>query len=283
MAQIKPLAVKDRLILQDFDQIDLKNLGRPFFWSLDNHIIAIEQMICADEIEIALKMFDQVPAWYREPENYPEELTRLKKLLYQNLYDQYQYAADEDEAGWTKEKVIEQFMGGYCFPRGEVLRDIIARYNAQGQAPWVCELSPSHGPIPIGLLSLGLKFNFYGKNLNHAALVKLKGWLEPGVWRETPQVDQPRVFVCCESLEHAFDEESLYRSYEKLGLTFDEIVLSVPYGCMGGGLPNWKTRPIGHIRGYTVSEFTGLAQRFFPGYQWQLYKSVSMVLHGVKA
>lgn len=98
---MEPLVVKDRVILEQFDYNDPKNLGRPLYWSLDNHIIAIEQMICADEVEIAMQMFEQVPAWYRE--NYPQELTYLKNTLFKNLYDPYDYAADPDEAGWTKE------------------------------------------------------------------------------------------------------------------------------------------------------------------------------------
>lgn len=274
---IEPLYSSHYKILDEFDLSDPKNLGRPFYFDLKLYIAAVEMMICSDEIERAFWMLDNPPAWWRE--NYPKELQDIKDTLYKNLYDQYQYAADEDEAGWSKEDVVQQFTSGYCFPRGEVLRDMIAHYNHEGKTPWVCELSPSHGPIPVGLQSLGLKFNFFGKNLNHAALVKLKEWLKE-IWLDSPVDGQPKVFVCCESLEHAFDEESLYRSYSKLGIDFDEIVLSVPYGCMSGGLPNWHSRQIGHIRAYTTSDILALANRFFPGYKWKMYKHISMVLHG---
>ncbi len=163
---MSPLLVKDRTILEKFDRTDLANMGRPLYWSLDNHIIALEQMICADEIEIALSMFEQIPAWYREPQNYPEELVRLKKLLYQNMYDQYDYAADDEEAGYTRENAEAQWGTNYTFPRAEVLRETIYSFNQVGKTPWYFEASPSHGLLPLGLAKEKHKFKFFGKNLN---------------------------------------------------------------------------------------------------------------------
>lgn len=274
--------VEDRCIYEDIDFNDPVNIGKPLFWNLRNHIIAIEQMICSDEIEIALEMFDKIPAWYREPENYPTELKRLKKILYENLYDQYQYGSDPDEAGWKREDAEAQWGTIYTYPRAEVLREIVAGYNQKSQTPWLCEFSPSHGLLPLGLAKEGHKFHFFGKNLNQPALSKLINWLGPDIWRpDGPLPDQPSVFICCESLEHAAYPKSVYDSLMKLQVKpFDDVVLSVPYGCMSGGLSTWKTRPIGHLRGYSVGDFTKLANDYFPGYRWKLFKSVSMVLHG---
>lgn len=278
--QITPLKSGPFEILDQFDMNDPKNLGRPLYFRLDLFIAVVESLICSDEIEMALKLMEMVPAWHRE--NYPEELTRMKKLLYQNLYDCYTYASDADEAGWTKENAEKQFTSGYAFPRAEVLRDLVASHNHVGRTPWLCEFSPSHGLLPLGLAKEGHKFNFFGKNLNHPALVKLKGWLEPGVWQEAPSVDQPTIFVFTECWEHSYREKDVYDAYMKLGVDFDHIVLSVPFGTMGHGLPNWKTRPIGHIRTYSQQEFFDLADRFFPNRKWKLIKSVSMVLQGDK-
>lgn len=276
---MEPLNVKDRSIIPNFDFDDPANLGRSAYFNLDNHIIAVEQLIASDEIEMALKLMDMIPAWHRE--NYPEELTEMKKILYKNLYDNFDYASDSDEAGWTKEAAESQFGTAYTFPRAEVLREIVARYNRQGETPWICELSTSHGLLPLGMAKEGHKFSFFGKNLNHQALVKLKDWLGP-IWRHFPFDGQPKIFVFCEALEHAYRQEDLLNSYMKLGIEFDEIVLSVPNGTLGGGLPNWKTRRLGHLRTYTVNEFFQLANKFFPGYEWKCFPSVSIVLHGMK-
>ncbi len=262
----------------DFDPNLEANIGRPYFWKLEDHIKAIEGLIKADEIEFALKLFDMVPGWYRI--NYPEELSRLKAILYQNLYDPFEYSSDDEEAGWTKEDAEKQFGTAYTYPRAEVLRDIVLGYNSSGISPWICELSTSHGLLPLGLQREGHRFNFFGKNLNHPALLKLKGWLNDGIWADQPKPDQPKVFVFTEALEHAYREKDLLHSYMKLGVKFDDILLSVPNCTLGGGLPNWKTRRIGHLRTYTPKEFVNLASEYFPGYQWKMYPAVSIVLHG---
>ncbi len=263
-----------------FDQSDPKNLGRSLYFDLDAHIAAVISMIRSDEIEMALKMLDQVPAWHRE--NYPPELQKIKDTLYKNLYDPFEYASDADEAGWTKEDAESQFLTAYTFPRAEILLELVTDLNRRGERPWLCELSTSHGLLPLGLSKQGRSFDFFGKNLNHAALVKLKGWLATH-WQERPNPHgQKTIFVFCEALEHCYREEDLLNSYMKLGVDFDYIVLSVPNGCLGGGLPDWDTRRLGHLRGYNAAEFSSLAQRYFKGYEWYLYKSVSLVLVGRK-
>lgn len=275
---MEPLKVKDRMIVPNFDLADPANMGRSAYFNLDNHIIAVEQLIASDEIEMALKLMDMLPSWHRT--NYPDELTRMKKILYENLYDPYEYSSDSDEAGWTKEDAEKQFGTAYTYPRAEILRDVVLHYNAKNMTPWICELSTSHGLLPLGLQREGHKFNFFGKNLNHPALIKLKGWLNDGVWAESPGVDQPKIFVFTEALEHAYREEDLLNSYMKLGIEFDDIILSVPNGTLGHGLPNWKTRRLGHLRTYNSDEFYALAKRYFKGYSWRLWPSVSLVLHG---
>lgn len=268
------------IAMDQFDQSDVANLGRPLYWRLDQHIAAIEQMIRADEIEIALKMLDQIPAWWRE--NYPQELTEIRTTLYRNLYDTFEYASDSDEAGWAKEDAEAQFLTAYTYPRAEILLDTVKQFNAQGLTPWVFELSTSHGLLPLGLKKHGAIFRFAAKNLNQPALLKVKEWLGP-VWADEPSRDQPTVFVFTEALEHAYREEDLRQSYYKLGIDFDVVILSVPYGCLGGGLPNWRERRIGHVRGYTRNDFIKLANDYFPGRKWELTPAYSMVLKGVRA
>lgn len=262
-----------------FDQSDLKNLGRPLHFDIDIYCKAVEGMICADEIELAIKMIDNPPAWYRE--NPHPELVRMKKILMENLYDVYSYAWDPDEAGWDKASVMEQAGSAYTYPRLDLLCELVKGLT---RVPWVCELSTSHGVMPLGLVKAGLRFTFYAKNLNAAALDKARAWLfESGImWSEAPTLEQPTVFVFTEALEHSFREEDLLYAYNKLGIDFDHVLLSVPYGCLGGGLPYWRTRRLGHVRGYTKNEFLSLAQRFFPQRRWTMSVHNSLVLIGSK-
>lgn len=260
-----------------FDRMDARNLGRPLYWSLDHYVRAVEEMIMADEIEFAFKMLDNPPAWYRE--NYPAELTEIKETLFKNLYSPMTYASDKDEAGYTYAQVVEQVSSGYCYPRLDILKGLITDMNKLGKKPWLFELSTSHGPIPIGLRESGCEFDFCAKNFNQAALAKVREWLDD-IWLDEPQKGQPTIFVNFESLEHAYRQEDVKNDFYKLGVDFDHILLSVPNGCLGGGLENWRTRRLGHLRGYTVKEFSALAMSFFHGYEWRAWPSVSIVLHG---
>lgn len=264
-----------------FDVTLEENWGRPFYWVLEDHIRAIEGLIRADEIEMAFKLLEMVPAYYREPGRYPKELTRIKKILCENMYDAYSYAHDEEEAGYTREEAESQFLTGYTFPRAEILLELVKGLNSKNEIPWVCELSTSHGLLPLGLLKHGARFNFFAKNLNQAALEKVKGWLTD-IWRPDPGPSQKTIFVFTEALEHAWFEKDLMHAYYKLGVDFDYILLSVPLGCLYGGLPNYESRRLGHVRGYTPNEFIDVASRFFPDRKWRLIKAPSMVLVGEK-
>jgi hypothetical protein len=68
----------------------------------------------------------------------------------------------------------------------------------------------------------------------------------------------------------------------KQGVDWDVVLLSVPKYTMGGGLPDWDTRRLGHVRTWTPSEFLEFANRHWPNRTWQLYPEFSMVLVGRK-
>jgi hypothetical protein len=280
---IPPLKVKDRLILQTFDVNDPANMGRPLFWSLDNHIIAIEQMICADEIQMALKMCDEIPGWYRD--NYPQELTEIKNTLYQQCYDQFDYSSDHDEANFTKDEVIAQCFSSYTYPRADILAEDLMTYQTSGKVvtqPWLFEISPSHGWLPVGFDNKKLKFNFFGKNLNQKALAKIKEWLTPGVWQEKPALGQEKWLINFESLEHMWFPHDLEQASKKMGHDWDRIYLSTPKYTLGCGLSDWRTRRLGHVRTWSPGEFSEFAKKAWPGYTWSLWPAHSMVLVGKK-
>jgi hypothetical protein len=270
------------MALIPFDKTDPKNIGRPEFFDWDAYIATIDSYMFADEIETALWLINHPPAWYREKENYPEQLKELKRTIYKNLYSPIDYATDEAEAGWTKEAAENQWLSPYTTPRAEILMQIMQQLNQDGKTPWIGELSTSHGNLPLGLAKHGVKFNFYAQNLNQKALDKIISWLPDGIWKEAPDKDQYKIFVFTEALEHVYREEDLLQMYTKMDIDFDMIFMSTPYGCLWHGLNHWKDRRLGHVRGYTREEFCSLAQKFFPGYIWQYYFHHSQVLVGTK-
>jgi hypothetical protein len=264
-----------------FDQTDPKNLGRPLYFSLEDHIKAIESLIKSDELEMALQLCALIPAWQRE--NYPPELQIVKNTLYQQMYDSYEYSSEAAiYPEWTVKDAIGLFKNGYFYPRGEILSKKLSELNKSNEIPWICELSPSHGALALGLLDQGFRFKYFAKNINDRATDTLKEWLPVNTWQEQPQKPQKTMFVFFEALEHTLRQEDLVNSYYKLGIDFDEIYLSVPYGTLGGGLPDWQTRKLGHVRTYTQNEFVILANKFFPNRKWELTVSHSLILVGTK-
>ena len=273
------------MIKEEFNESLPSNMGRSLYFNLDKHIEAVEQLIRSDEVMMAIKMIDMVPAWHRDDPETQKKIHSIKQILYKQLYDTMEYASDPDEAGMTRDKGESQFFSSYAYPRAEILLSEVNRYNKLGKTPWIFELSTSHGLLPLGLAKANCKFTFCAKNLNQPALVKVKDWLAD-YWADgptyfvTPGDDQPTIFVNTECLEHMYREEDLEQSYYKLGIDFDTIILSTPYGTLGGGLSDWQTRRLGHIRTYTKKDFIQLADRFFPHRMWELAHSHSMVLTG---
>jgi len=261
--------------------MDSNQLGKPIYWSLEDHIKAVIGMIRADEIQIALEMIEKIPSYYRSAENFPKELTDIRNKLYEQCYDIFLYGNDDDEANQTYETAKEQWFGPYCYPRAEHITTQIKSCNDQGLTPWIFDLSCSHGNCAVGLKESGVKFNYLGKSMNHRAAMKVKEWMGP-IWKDRPDPHQLTILVCTEALEHAWDSGDIVRAAYKVGVNFDQIVLSTPLNTLGGGLENWSERPLGHVRCYNEKEFVAFAEKSFPGYHWSLIRSHSQVLHGHK-
>jgi hypothetical protein len=257
----------------------MNELGRPKYFNLEMHINAIEGMIRSDEIQIALQMCDQVPGWYRD--HYPPELEAIKNTLYRQCYDQIEYATDDEEANCTRAFGEAQWDNGYMFPRAEIISKIIRKMNEEDQIPWIYDLGCSHGNLPLGLIKAGHTFTYRGAGMNFRIQEKVKSWVGER-WAENPLPDRPKILYCTEVLEHCFNPHDIVHSAHKIGVEFDVIILSVPMYTLGGGLPDWNTRRIGHVRTWTPKEFADFADSAFRGYQWELTLSDSMVLKGMR-
>lgn len=254
--------------------MDINNIGLPIFWKLDDHVKAIEGMIRADELQIALTMCDQIPGYYRD--HYPAELTEIKRKLYERTYDQIEYATDDEEANCTREFGEAQWTNGYMFPRAQVVAELVN--SLKGTPPWLFDLGCSHGNLPLGLIKEGLTFTYRGAGMNYRIQEKVKDWLG-GYWQHLPDQSQPTILYCTEVLEHCFNPHDIVHSSYKVGVTWDYIVLSVPKYTLGGGLEDWNRR-LGHVRTWTPKEFLEFADRSWPGYEWMLFDAPSMVLKG---
>lgn len=277
---MQPLISGKHSILNEFDIQNPDNIGKPFYFDLELYIAAIEMMICSDELESAIWMIDHPPAWYRD--NMPKELTDIKNRLYRQCYDVFQYAQDPEETECEKEFGEAQFDNGYMHPRAEIISEILTKLNAENIFPWICDLGCSHGNLPLGLMRRGFKFAYKGMAVNREIEKKVRYWTDKH-WFDRPFDDkQFTILWNTEVLEHAWREEDIVQASYKFGIDWNMIILSVPYGCLYGGLPDWKMRPLGHVRGYSHKEFYEFANKNWPGYKWKLHIAPSMVLVGEK-
>lgn len=260
----------------------MDEIGRPLYWDLNKHIEAVEQMIRADEIEIAFDMLKNVPAFYRDAENYPKELAQIKKTVCKNLYDAFEYGNDDEEAGCTRAFGEDQWLSGYMFPRADIIAALIEKLNKDNKIPWIFDLGSSHGNLPLGLLKhTTCKFTYLGKSINWRIAQKVKEWASD-VWADRPVDGQPTILFNSEVLEHTFSPMDIVISADKMGIDWDYILLSAPLACLGGGLPNYESRRLGHVRGISKKEFVDFANDNFPGYSWQQWITPSQVILGSK-
>jgi len=260
--------------------MDAKELGKPLYWHGADHVRAVEQMIRADEIELALEMCERLPAWYRIPENYPPELKEIKRVVARQLYDQIEYANDDEEANCTREFGEAQWTNGYMHPRAEIIERIVRTVD-ELEKPWIFDLGASHGNLPLGLMQAKCKFHYKGVGLNWRIIQKVREWAS-GHWREKPAPGQTTILFCSEVLEHASRMQDIVVTANKECVEWDVIVLSVPFCTLGGGLPNYADRRLGHVRTLNAQDLFAFANKHWPGYAWELTIAASQVIVGRK-
>lgn len=267
-----------------FDANDPRNLGRPLYFSLDAHIACVESLIRSDEIELALRVADMVPSWYRMPENYPPELRKIKQAVARQLYDQIEYANDDEEAACSREFGEAQWGTSYMYPRDQIVEKIVREINAgENKIPWIFDLGCSHGNLPLGLIKSRVGFDYKGVGLNYRIVESVREWVENsswGSWHNKPIQKQTTILYCTEVLEHASRLEDVVTTALKECVDWDVILLSVPMHTLGGGLPNYADRRLGHVRTFNPQELFEFASKSWPGYTWELTLAASMVIVG---
>lgn len=261
-----------------FDRNKPENFGRPTTFNLHTYMQVIEQLIDADEVKLALHMLDNPPGWYRD--NKPKELVEMRDRLLKQTFDVYAYNESEAHT-FTKQELADTIKTDQAYPRADILAAEIKKLNQLVKIPWIYELAPGSGWMAIGLQEQGHRFDYYGKTLNMDSFRQLKGFIDH--WRDTPDKDQPTMFVCYELLEHLWNEQDIEHTYKRTGIEFDQIFLSTPRYCYAGGMPGWKDKAIGHLRTWTPKEFQQYAMKTWPGYAWTFHENHTMVMVGKKS
>lgn len=252
----------------------MNEIGKSPHFNLAKWIDAIEMMILSDEVETALYMIDHPPGWWRD--NKAPELIEIKKTLMRRTFDVFGYANYEDLS--DPDKAAMGIHAEDVQTRAQVLGEAIKKLNQEIKIPFVYEIGPGPGWLPLGMQKLELKFNYFAQTLNNKAIDFLATFVKG--WREKPEPDQKTMFVCYEILEHLWRPDDIEHWALRSGMEFDYVFLSTPkYTCYWPD-NNWREKHLGHLRTWTPNEFLVFADKTFKNYKWTLYDGPSMVLKG---
>jgi hypothetical protein len=238
---------------------------RPNHFDIDKYLDCVEGMITADEVERALWMIDNPPAWYRD--NEPDRLKEIRHELHAALFTPAQYSAADREAESCDISQLKE----YFPPRAEILFEVIKEYSQ----PNIMEVGPGSFWLPHSLLNKGLSFSYEYQSLGG-----------PG-FESAPRVEPSvNVFVAFELIEHLSNDMELYQAYLKFKKPARHVFLSTPLYTYGGGMKDWRGKQLGHLRAYTPKEFAQAARRIFKEFTFKdviACEDGTMVLRGDRA
>ncbi len=227
---------------------------------------AAHELVRADEITRALKLLNNLPAFYRDYP--PKEVTDLKNLIIKrtatpNFYAKWEATIDFDlDISYMKETL-----------RGSLLIEEVKRFNEQGISPHIVDYGPGEFWAPRMLFDEGL-FHTYKPITICSKASQLFDEHFPH-FRGEPDPKDPVIFLGLEIIEHLWNEDELKTTMlANCGLA-DVVHISTPRYTYDGRdqLHNGeKVRDcLGHLRAYTPNEFVHILRTLFVEYDWQYF------------
>lgn len=237
----------------------------------------VKSLIEHDEVERALLVLDNVPAYYRD--NRPKELINLKQDILKALCTVHAYMDCDLDANVSLEKAKTVLKNTV---RGVLLEGEVKRYNEQGLVPHIVDVGPGEYFAPIGLNYYGYQFTYKPVSLDRKARLAANEFL-----KHIPServINSPQIYLALEIIEHLPSTQDLVAEALRNCNEFpDRIHLSTPLYTYDTNHPEWnKDCGLPHLRAYTPHEFIQESNRLFPGYDWQLYDDKIMSLRGLR-
>lgn len=238
-----------------------QEIGCPAFFNLERYLDSVDDMINADEVERAQWMLANLPGWYRD--HVPERVKQMRERLHRQMFTPVQYK------GLYKNVNLDMTNELHWPGRAQVTENIVKAMNEKSVTPNIMEFAPGSFWLPHGLTQKGLQFGYESLGLDDD---------HP----ELKPVDGPNIFIAFEIIEHLANEWEIYQNYLKFNKPAQTILLSTPLYTYGGGMDNWQTRELGHLRTYTPKEFVAKAQEMFQGFTWEVFTDSTIILVGRK-
>jgi hypothetical protein len=254
--------------------MSIENIGKPHFFDHSAFLKAAEQLVDADEVERALALLDNIPAYYRD--HVPEEILAYKNKIMQHMITAHGYMNDAHDCNICTVESARNIVQGTL--RGRLIEKELNL--CADEKVHVVEVGPGEYWLPIGL---DRPFAYTPVAMD--SRVQKQALADPKVSHRMAPASTPdtRVFVACEVIEHISNpRELVWESCKHFaGLEPHYIHLSTPYYTYDGKPKDWSSHKLPHLRAYTPREFIVEAQKLWPHYEWQLYLSPVMSLRGL--
>lgn len=239
----------------------------------------VEILVDADEVERALLVLDNLPAYYRD--NPPLRLQKLRQDILAAMVTAHAYMSCDLDA---EVKPDQSLLILNHLLRGKLIDLEVGRYNAQRLEPHIVDLGPGEYFVPIGLSQKDREFTYWDIAMDRNTQKAAHPIIEKHRLKKAPS-DRPLIFLALEVIEHlAAPRELAVEAIRHCGRWPDRVQLSTPqYTFDSRKGKSWrKSCGLPHLRAYTPNEFIKEAQSIFPGYQWQFFASELMSLRGMR-
>ncbi len=238
----------------------------------------VTTLVEGDEVERALLVLDNLPAFYRD--NPPINVQKLRQDILSSMVTAHAYMSATmdsevipERADWELENLL----------RGKLVRCEVERYIKRGFHPHIVDVGPGEYFVPIALDRLGYDFTYKPLAMDQKAQRAALPFTEKHVSAGDPSKEKAQIFLALEVIEHiASPRELAVEALRHCGRWPDRVHLSTPcYTFDGRAGKDWRKKDgLPHLRAYTPREFIREAESIFPGYQWEMYNGQIMSLRG---
>lgn len=237
-------------------------------FKLNVFLEAAQELARADEVERALKLLDNLPAWYRDHE--PKEITRLRTEILSKIATINFYKEIDCHPDLLNVDQVCKLL------RCKLLTLEVKKLNELNYTPHIVDFGPGEYWVPLVLNKFNLKYTYQPLSINDISYEKNKFLFENHLSKKT---DQPTIFLALEIIEHLWAEQEIKINMLRECGYCDIIHVSTPKYTHRYDQTDWRAiGTLGHLRAYTPTEFFTIVQDMFKEYgDFMFYDSV--ILH----
>jgi len=250
----------------------MSDFGKPTHFHVDKALEFLQMNVDSDNVDNALKMAEMLPAYYREGRHDWLEMwihNTRKKIATINDY------ASGEMKEIRKEASLQEFKA----MRFQVTLEIVKQWNAQERIPYIVDLGPGEYTLPIGLKDAGCRFTYKPLAITDKIPLQAMKHIED-VYAIAPKFHQPEIFTCFEMIEHSFHPEDVIDYYHGENLNAEHVLISTPYGALGGGWNRAYAGMIAHVKDWNTKELNEFAMKHWPWLKWEYIPGPQMLVLG---